>query len=148
MLGRLEPDAAAVLIELGAVYTGREIKHLSQCVRAPLAACPLQGEQVLLQVELELEVTSEPEAIELTIVHEDDHLLVLNKPAGLVVHPGAGNPQGTLLNALLHHDAKLAAQACHRLDQFTTGVLLLSRTKEANRKLKRAMQAREMSKTY
>ena len=80
------------------------------------------GEQVLLQVELETEVSSTPEAIALDIVHEDEHLLVLNKPAGLVVHPGAGNSAGTLLNALLHHDPKLAelprAGIVHRNDPW------------------------------
>src|ERR1700758_3784251 len=62
------------------------------------------GEHVRLEAELEAEGSSEPEATALDIVYEDQHLLVLNKPAGLVVHPGAGNPAGTLLNALLHHD--------------------------------------------
>ncbi len=90
------------------------------------------GEQVLLQVELETEVTSAPEAIALDIVHEDDHLLVLNKPAGLVVHPGAGNPAGTLMNALLHHDPKLAelprAGIVHRLDKDTSGLMVVAKT--------------------
>ncbi len=90
------------------------------------------GEQVRLQVELAVEVTSEPEAIALDVVHEDDHLLVLNKPAGLVVHPGAGNPAGTLLNALLHHDAKLAelprGGIVHRLDKDTSGLMVVAKT--------------------
>jgi 23S rRNA pseudouridine1911/1915/1917 synthase len=90
------------------------------------------GEQVLLQVELETEVTSAPEDIALDIVHEDDHLLVLNKPAGLVVHPGAGNPAGTLMNALLHHDPKLAelprAGIVHRLDKDTSGLTVVAKT--------------------
>jgi len=90
------------------------------------------GEQVRLQVELEAEVTSEPEAIALEIVHEDEHLLVLNKPAGLVVHPGAGNPAGTLLNALLHHDPKLAelprGGIVHRLDKDTSGLMVVAKT--------------------
>ncbi|HEY8683657.1 MAG TPA: pseudouridine synthase, partial [Rhodanobacter sp.] len=90
------------------------------------------GEQVQLHVELEAEVTSSPEAIALAIVHQDEHLLVLNKPAGLVVHPGAGNPAGTLLNALLHHDPKLAelprAGIVHRLDKDTSGLMVVART--------------------
>lgn len=90
------------------------------------------GEQVRLQVELETEVTSEPEAIALEIVHEDEHLLVLNKPAGLVVHPGAGNPAGTLLNALLHHAPKLAelprGGIVHRLDKDTSGLMVVAKT--------------------
>jgi 23S rRNA pseudouridine1911/1915/1917 synthase len=90
------------------------------------------GEQVRLEVELEAEVTSEPEDIALNIVHEDEHLLVLNKPAGLVVHPGAGNPAGTLMNALLHHDPKLAelprAGIVHRLDKDTSGLMVVAKT--------------------
>ncbi len=90
------------------------------------------GEQVRLEVELENEVSSAPEAIALDIVHEDEHLLVLNKPAGLVVHPGAGNPAGTVLNGLLHHDPKLAelprAGIVHRLDKETSGLMVVART--------------------
>ncbi|MGH8158716.1 MAG: 23S rRNA pseudouridine(1911/1915/1917) synthase RluD [Rhodanobacter sp.] len=90
------------------------------------------GELVRLQVELEAEVSSAPENIALAIVHEDEHLLVLDKPAGLVVHPGAGNPAGTLLNALLHHDPKLAelprGGIVHRLDKDTSGLMVVAKT--------------------
>jgi 23S rRNA pseudouridine1911/1915/1917 synthase len=90
------------------------------------------GEQVRLEVELETEVTSAPEDIALDIVHEDEYLLVLNKPSGLVVHPGAGNPAGTLLNALLHHDPTLAelprAGIVHRLDKDTSGLMVVAKT--------------------
>ncbi|QRP63207.1 23S rRNA pseudouridine(1911/1915/1917) synthase RluD [Rhodanobacter sp. FDAARGOS 1247] len=90
------------------------------------------GELVRLEVELENEVSSAPEAMALAIVHEDEHLLVLDKPAGLVVHPGAGNPVGTLLNGLLHHDPKLAelprAGIVHRLDKDTSGLMVVART--------------------
>jgi 23S rRNA pseudouridine1911/1915/1917 synthase len=90
------------------------------------------GERVRLDAELEAEVTSAPEDIALDIVHEDEHLLVMNKPAGLVVHPGAGNPAGTMLNALLHHDAKLAelprGGIVHRLDKDTSGLMVVAKT--------------------
>jgi 23S rRNA pseudouridine1911/1915/1917 synthase len=90
------------------------------------------GEQVRLEAELETEVTSAPEDIALDIVHEDEHLLVMNKPAGLVVHPGAGNPAGTVLNALLHHDPKLAelprGGIVHRLDKDTSGLMVVAKT--------------------
>ncbi|MBE1161465.1 23S rRNA pseudouridine(1911/1915/1917) synthase RluD [Dyella acidiphila] len=90
------------------------------------------GEQVRLEAELEVEVASAPEDIALDIVHEDDHLLVLNKPAGLVVHPGAGNPAGTVLNALLHHDPRLAelprGGIVHRLDKDTSGLMVVAKT--------------------
>jgi 23S rRNA pseudouridine1911/1915/1917 synthase len=90
------------------------------------------GEQVRLEAELEVEVTSAPQDIALDIVHEDEHLLVLNKPAGLVVHPGAGNPAGTVLNALLFHDPKLAelprGGIVHRLDKDTSGLMVVAKT--------------------
>ncbi|WEN14845.1 23S rRNA pseudouridine(1911/1915/1917) synthase RluD [Rhodanobacter sp. AS-Z3] len=90
------------------------------------------GEHIKLEVELENEVSSAPEAMDLVIVYEDEHLLVLNKPAGLVVHPGAGNPVGTLLNGLLHHDPKLAelprAGIVHRLDKDTSGLMVVAKT--------------------
>jgi 23S rRNA pseudouridine1911/1915/1917 synthase len=90
------------------------------------------GEQVRLEAELETEVASAPEDIALDIVHEDEHLLVLNKPVGLVVHPGAGNPAGTMLNALLHHDPKLAelprGGIVHRLDKDTSGLMVVAKT--------------------
>ncbi|MCW8827470.1 MAG: S4 domain-containing protein, partial [Gammaproteobacteria bacterium] len=68
----------------------------------------LGGEQIALTVRLEPDTTFEPEPIELDIVYEDEAILIINKPAGLVVHPAAGNWQGTLLNALLHHHPGIA----------------------------------------
>jgi 23S rRNA pseudouridine1911/1915/1917 synthase len=110
------------------------------------------GEQVLLQVQLETEVSSTPEAIALDIVHEDEHLLVLNKPAGLVVHPGAGNPAGTLLNALLHHDPKLAelprAGIVHRLDKETSGLMVVARTLPAYTALVDLLSRHEVERQY
>ncbi len=93
-----------------------------------------------------------PEAIPLDIVFEDDYLLVINKPAGLVVHPGAGNATGTLVNGLLHHDPTLnqlpRAGIIHRLDKDTTGLLLVAKTLEAYTALTRQMQAREIDRRY
>jgi 23S rRNA pseudouridine1911/1915/1917 synthase len=110
------------------------------------------GEQVRLEAELETEVSSAPEAIALDVVHEDEHLLVLNKPAGLVVHPGAGNPAGTLLNALLHHDPKLAqlprAGIVHRLDVGTSGLMVVAKSERAYTELKRQFHDREVDKIY
>jgi 23S rRNA pseudouridine1911/1915/1917 synthase len=110
------------------------------------------GEQVRLEVELENEVSSTPEAIALDIVHEDEHLLVLNKPAGLVVHPGAGNPAGTLLNALLHHDPKLAelprAGIVHRLDKETSGLMVVARTLPAYTALVDLLSRHEVERQY
>lgn len=92
------------------------------------------------------------QAIALDIVYEDASLLVINKPAGLVVHPGAGSPDGTLLNALLFHDPALAAVPragiVHRLDKDTTGLLVVARTLAAHTALVRQLQARTMKREY
>lgn len=97
------------------------------------------GEQLVVQAELADEVFAGAEDIPLDIVHEDEHLIVINKPAGLVVHPGAGNPQGTLMNALLHHDPSLStlprAGIVHRLDRDTTGLMVVARTLTAHASL-------------
>ncbi len=110
------------------------------------------GEQVRLQVELAAEVTSAPEAIALHIVHQDEHLLVLDKPAGLVVHPGAGNPAGTLLNALLHHDPQLAelprAGIVHRLDKDTSGLMVVARSVPAVTALVDMLSRHEVERHY
>jgi len=93
-----------------------------------------------------------PEAIALTIVHEDEDILVVDKPAGLVVHPGSGNREGTMLNALLHHApaaGKLArAGIVHRLDKDTSGLLVVARNEAAQLSLVRQLQARTMKRTY
>lgn len=94
----------------------------------------------------------EAEDIPLDIIYEDDQVLVLNKPAGLIVHPGAGNPKHTLVNALLHHDPTLQhlprAGIIHRLDKETTGLLIVAKTLEAHTSLVRQMQEREIQRQY
>ncbi|NUM89636.1 MAG: aminotransferase class I/II-fold pyridoxal phosphate-dependent enzyme [Bdellovibrionales bacterium] len=94
------------------------------------------GERVAIAaVALPEEAAQQPEDIPLTVVYEDGHVLVVNKPAGLVAHPGSGNWQGTLLNALLHHAPQLAgvprAGIVHRLDKDTSGLLVVAKTLEA-----------------
>jgi 23S rRNA pseudouridine1911/1915/1917 synthase len=93
-----------------------------------------------------------PERIALDIVHEDDEILVINKPAGLVVHPGSGNWKGTLLNALLHHSPQLAAVPragiVHRLDKDTSGLLVVAKTPRAQTELVRQIQTRTMKREY
>ena len=92
------------------------------------------------------------EAIELAIVHEDDDILVVDKPAGLVVHPGSGNWAGTMLNALLHHAPGLErlprAGIVHRLDKDTSGLLVVARNEPAQLDLVRQLQARTVKRTY
>jgi 23S rRNA pseudouridine1911/1915/1917 synthase len=93
-----------------------------------------------------------PEAMELPIVYEDEHILVLNKPAGLVVHPAAGNWTGTLLNGLLHYDPGLTrvprAGIVHRLDKETSGLMVVAKTVQAQTDLVRQLQARTVTRIY
>nr|WP_228720635.1 23S rRNA pseudouridine(1911/1915/1917) synthase RluD [Nitrogeniibacter mangrovi] len=109
----------------------------------------------LLQVDTEpaVEATAfEPEPIALTIVYEDEAILVIDKPAGLVVHPGSGNWHGTLLNGLLHYQATLAAVPragiVHRLDKETSGLMVVAKTLAAQTHLVRQLQARSVSREY
>lgn len=92
------------------------------------------------------------EDIALDIVHEDDSIIVINKPVGLVVHPGSGNWQGTLLNALLHHDPALGkvprAGIVHRLDKDTSGLLVIAKTLTAQTALVRQLQERSVRREY
>ena len=92
------------------------------------------------------------QAIALDLVFEDAHLLVINKPAGLVVHPAAGNPDGTLQNALLHHAPALAtvprAGIVHRLDKDTSGLLVVAKTLAAHKSLVEQLQARQVHREY
>ena len=98
------------------------------------------------------DLTLEPEAIDLNIIYEDEALLVINKPAGLVVHPGAGQPNQTLVNGLLHHCPALQqlprAGLIHRLDQHTTGLLLVGKTLTSYNKLTENMRLRLIKRHY
>ena len=96
-----------------------------------------------------------PENIPLDIIHSDQHIIVLNKPAGLVVHPGAGVEKGTLVNALIHHFPGIERVGhperpgiVHRLDKETSGVMVVARTDKAYSELKRQFKAREVEKVY
>jgi 23S rRNA pseudouridine1911/1915/1917 synthase len=110
------------------------------------------GETVALEPRLESEVRAAPEPIQLDVVYEDDDLLVVNKAAGLVVHPGAGNPGGTLMNGLLHHAPQLEevprAGIIHRIDKDTTGLLLVAKSLPAHTALVRQLAEREISRNY
>ena len=110
------------------------------------------GEKVEIQAQLEEQIEWEAEAIPLDIVFEDTQLIVINKPAGLVVHPAAGNPAGTLVNALLHHDPHLStvprAGIVHRLDKETSGLLVVAKTLTAQKSLVEQLQARKLLREY
>jgi len=111
------------------------------------------GERVLVQVQAKPEVHAfTAQDIPLNIVYEDDHILVINKPAGMVVHPAAGNWEGTLLNALLFHAPQLhdvpRAGIVHRLDKDTSGLLVVAKTLSAQTHLVRQLQARTVKREY
>lgn len=111
------------------------------------------GECVEIDAPPPPEVAAElPEDIALAVVFEDADLLVIDKPAGLVVHPGSGNWSGTLLNALLHHDPALAAVPragiVHRLDKDTSGLMVVAKTLAAQTELVRQLQARTVKRHY
>jgi len=110
------------------------------------------GQQVLMTAVLEIQEEAKPEAMELALVFEDEALLVIDKPAGLVVHPGAGNATGTLMNGLLHHSPDLAALPrsgiLHRLDKDTSGLLLVAKTIPAHTRLVQDLQDRAITREY
>ena len=110
------------------------------------------GEQVSLNAALGIETEAQPQDIPLEILYEDDAVLVIDKPAGLVVHPGAGNPDGTLVNALLHRDPSLSvlprAGIVHRLDKDTSGVMVVARTLPAQTRLVEMLSARDVHRQY
>ena len=110
------------------------------------------GETVSVTAVLEVQTHSEPEDIALDVLYEDEHVIVINKPAGLVVHPGAGNPAGTLVNALLHRDPSLAnlprAGIVHRLDKDTSGVMVVARTLPAHTALIEQLSGRQVHRQY
>lgn len=113
----------------------------------------LGGERLLVAPPVDgAALAEQPEDIPLNIVFEDETLIVINKPAGLVVHPGSGNWSGTLMNALLHHEPGIAevprAGIVHRLDKDTSGLLVVAKTLEAQTDLVRQLQARTVRRHY
>jgi 23S rRNA pseudouridine1911/1915/1917 synthase len=160
----IPPDLAGQRFDqiLPGLFPGHSRSHLAGEVKAgrirldgrevPPRTRVLGGESVDWQPSDAPVVGDRPEAIDLAIVFEDANLLVLDKPAGLVVHPGAGNPAGTLLNALLHHDPKLAqiprAGIVHRLDKDTSGLLVVARSLSAQTTLVAMLAARAVHRRY
>jgi len=131
-------------IEAGAIQVnGRRLRAKDKVVG---------GERVEIEARLEVDVQVAPEAMPLEIVFKDRALFVINKPAGLVVHPGAGNSRHTLQNALLALDPQLAvvprAGLVHRLDKDTSGLLVVARTPEVHTTLVAALAEREIERHY
>ena len=110
------------------------------------------GDRVVIRVPPPVDAGWRAQAIPLEIVYEDGELLVINKPPGLVVHPGAGNPEGTLLNALLNHALKLAALPragiVHRLDKDTSGLMVVAKTERARQHLIAQLQEHSVEREY
>ncbi|MDY6991593.1 MAG: 23S rRNA pseudouridine(1911/1915/1917) synthase RluD [Pseudomonadota bacterium] len=110
------------------------------------------GESIQISVQVETEVSWHAQDLPLNILYEDEAVLVVNKPAGLVVHPGAGTPDNTLVNALLNYAPELAvlprAGIIHRLDKDTSGVLVVARQSSAHTHLVAQLQAHQFSRTY
>ncbi|NJL01306.1 MAG: RluA family pseudouridine synthase [Spirulinaceae cyanobacterium SM2_1_0] len=136
------------LIEQGCVQLNGRI-----CTAKKTAVQP--GDQLMVTVPPQQPSTVEPEAIALDILYEDEHLIIVNKSAGLVVHPAPGHASGTLVNALLHHCQQLAGIGgqirpgiVHRLDKDTTGVLVVAKTDAALLDLQRQIQAKTARREY
>ncbi len=148
-----------VLSELFGEYSRSRLQRWIKEGRVTLDGNPcrskdkvLGGEEIKLQPVLSKEVSIQAEAIPLEILYEDDELLVINKPAGLVVHPATGNPDGTLLNALLHHQVDLEkiprGGIVHRLDKETSGLLVVAKTLQSQTSLVNQLQARSVKREY
>ena len=159
------PEAAAgrrfdaVLAELFPEYSRSRLSAWIKAGDVLLDGAPARprdlvrgGEAVSLNAEPEDQTLAEPEDIPLDILYEDSEVFVLDKPAGLVVHPGAGNPTGTLVNGLLYRDPRLAALPragiVHRLDKDTSGVMVVARTLQAHAALVAQLSARDVHRPY
>lgn len=131
-------------IEEGRVHLNGHVPRKRDKVKA--------GDRAEILVPPPAETVWQAQAIPLSIVHEDDDILVINKPPGLVVHPGAGNPEGTLLNALLNHAPKLAALPragiVHRLDKDTSGLMVVAKTERARQNLIKQLQEHSVEREY
>ena len=116
---------------------------------------PREGDEISVEFALTPEISLEPEAIPLNLLYEDQHLLAVNKPPGLVVHPGPGHWSGTFVNALLHHCRELRAEEgdlrpgiVHRLDKDTSGVLIAAKNSQCHQKLVETFAERKIHKQY
>ncbi|MFA5018569.1 MULTISPECIES: 23S rRNA pseudouridine(1911/1915/1917) synthase RluD [Methylobacter] len=148
-----------VLAELFADYSRSKLQSWVKSGRVQVNGLTLKprdklvgGETIALDAEAEIVITAEPEPIPLEIIFEDESLLIVNKPAGLVVHPAIGNWNGTLLNALLNHDSSLEtlprAGIVHRIDKETSGLLMVAKTLQAHNSLTQQLQDRDITREY
>jgi 23S rRNA pseudouridine1911/1915/1917 synthase len=155
---RLDTFLAGALPELSRSQVQRLIRDglVEGPGKAPRASTPVHTGQVFtLTLPAPVEATPAPEALPLRIVYEDPDLVVLEKPAGMVVHPGAGHASGTLVNALLHHvrdlsgiGGELRPGIVHRLDRGTSGLMVVAKHDRAHQELTRQFTDREIEKEY
>ncbi len=149
----------AALAELFSHYSRSKLQTWIKAGRVLVDDIPLKakdklegGEIITLNAEAEVVITAEPEDIALDIVFEDEDILIVNKPVGLVVHPAVGNWSGTLLNALLHHAPQLETLPrggiVHRIDKDTSGLLMVAKNLQAHNHLVEQLQAREIQREY
>ncbi len=164
LTSRIPPEAAGLRLDraLAELFPDYSRSRLTQWIKSgdvlldgeiPAARQIVNGgEEVVVRAQSTQEVPMAPESIALDIRYEDDDVLVINKPVGLVVHPGAGQAGGTLQNALLHFDPRLAeiprAGIVHRLDKDTSGVMVVARTLPAHASLVEQLQARDVHRQY
>ena len=149
VLAELLPDYSRSLIKTW-IEKGQVLGE-SGAIKRP--RIPVEAGQVYeIRAQLQAAGSVEPEPVEFAVIHADSDLIVVNKPAGLVVHPGAGNPGGTLQNGLLHRFPELSAVPrfglVHRLDAGTTGLLLVARTAAAHQRLTHDLQDRRIHREY
>jgi 23S rRNA pseudouridine1911/1915/1917 synthase len=170
------PDFSPITLELGPEYCGQRLDKVIAALVPQFSRSRLQqwfeeghitvdgkpakgkgtayGDEtvVVLPQPAPEDTAYTPEEMELDIVYEDESIMVINKPAGLVVHPGSGNWSGTLLNGLLHHCPQLVsvprAGIVHRLDKDTSGLMVVGKTLEAQTDLVRQLQARSVKREY
>jgi 23S rRNA pseudouridine1911/1915/1917 synthase len=114
----------------------------------------IEGAEILIHPAPPEAMSAEPQAIPLEVLFEDEHLIILDKPAGLVVHPAPGHPDGTLVNALLHHGQlrggpdPLRPGIVHRLDKDTSGVMVVAKTAQAHERLVEMFQQHSLERAY
>ena len=154
---RLDRSLAQLLSDYSRARIQAWINELMVTVDGVARPCKytvIGGEQVelLLDDRNVVDSTNQPEDIKLNIVYEDKHLIVINKPAGLVVHPGAGNASGTLLNGLLFHDELFSslprAGIVHRLDKDTSGLMVVAKSLVAHSSLVEQLQSHRVRRNY
>ncbi|HUH04628.1 MAG TPA: RluA family pseudouridine synthase [Kofleriaceae bacterium] len=158
----LRPRLDQFLIDAGLELTRSQLKRLIEEGDVRIGGAPVKasrklrpGDEIEVWLRPATEARAEPQAMDLVVLFEDAHLIVIDKPAGLVVHPAPGHPDGTLVNALLAHCTDLSGVGgelrpgiVHRLDKDTTGVMVATKDDETHNALARAFSDRDLLREY